>query len=373
MHEVDVDRTIGAFYDALLEPGPAAAALEHVSRLFGASGVAYWHNDARTGAILSFCQRGYDDAAQAAYTAHFHAIDPGMAILAGGSAGQWLTGPDVLDPKHPGNAEYVHDFCGPNDIRWVGGGRVEQNAEFVSFMTLQRPHGRGSFDEHQAALFGRLAPHLRRHALLERRMARLEQRADGLEAVAGRLAHTLLVVDDRLVIHYCNRAGEQQAGGMVMANSTFLGRRSLSPAEYARLTRAVGDAVALPDGMRRGAVLRLSPCGRGPVTVAVVPLSPAHRWLTHWQLPMAMILIESEPKPAPDERVARLHGLTPAELSVVRGLAAGKTLREVAQAREVAEETVRSHVKSVMSKLQVRRQAEVVRWAQAFAAFDLEP
>ena len=58
-------------------------------------------------------------------------------------------------------------------------------------------------------------------------------------------------------------------------------------------------------------------------------------------------------------------GLTTAEAEVVRALAEGHSLREIADQSHRAVTTVRWHIKQVKAKLGVSRQVELVRLALA--------
>lgn len=57
-------------------------------------------------------------------------------------------------------------------------------------------------------------------------------------------------------------------------------------------------------------------------------------------------------------RVSTLDGLTPREEEVLRHLAAGESNRSIAAALGVSEETVKTHVASVLSKLRVENRAQ---------------
>ena len=62
------------------------------------------------------------------------------------------------------------------------------------------------------------------------------------------------------------------------------------------------------------------------------------------------------------------YGLTPAEADVAAALAEGCTVSEIAATTGRKESTVRWHVKNLHSKLDVHRQADVVRLVLLSAA-----
>jgi DNA-binding CsgD family transcriptional regulator len=57
---------------------------------------------------------------------------------------------------------------------------------------------------------------------------------------------------------------------------------------------------------------------------------------------------------------SRRAELTPRELSVLRHLSMGDSFKEVAQALELGEETIRTHLKKVQAKLGVRNRTHAV-------------
>lgn len=65
-----------------------------------------------------------------------------------------------------------------------------------------------------------------------------------------------------------------------------------------------------------------------------------------------------------EDRIQKLGGLTAAEVSVSILLLKGLSIKEISEAREVSQHTVRTQVKSIMSKLSVKRQAELVLMLQ---------
>ncbi|MDP3074187.1 helix-turn-helix transcriptional regulator [Bradyrhizobium sp.] len=68
-----------------------------------------------------------------------------------------------------------------------------------------------------------------------------------------------------------------------------------------------------------------------------------------------------------------LFDLTPAEARVARGLAAGKTVDDLAGDNGVSPNTVRVQVRGVLEKTGCRRQTEVVALLGGISALRLDP
>ncbi|MCR5880291.1 helix-turn-helix transcriptional regulator [Phenylobacterium sp. J367] len=62
-----------------------------------------------------------------------------------------------------------------------------------------------------------------------------------------------------------------------------------------------------------------------------------------------------------EDRLREEHGLTPQESKIVLHLIDGGTVQSCAETLDVAESTIRSHLKSVFAKTGVRRQAQLSR------------
>jgi len=77
-----------------------------------------------------------------------------------------------------------------------------------------------------------------------------------------------------------------------------------------------------------------------------------------------LILVANFKAPAdrPEYRLSSEYGLTKREVQVALAVAGGATVRTISESNDVSIHTVRSQLKTVMSKLGVRRQADVVRF-----------
>ncbi len=73
------------------------------------------------------------------------------------------------------------------------------------------------------------------------------------------------------------------------------------------------------------------------------------------------------------ELLREVFGLTPAECDIARGVIAGLPPERLAQARGRSEQTVRTQTKSVLRKLEVRNQAELIRMIAGLMQMDAAP
>jgi DNA-binding CsgD family transcriptional regulator len=76
---------------------------------------------------------------------------------------------------------------------------------------------------------------------------------------------------------------------------------------------------------------------------------------------VAVLIIDSEAQSEPDLAILReLFSLTPAEARVAGRLVLGLSVKEIAAEARISVETVRTHVKRILSKTSTDRQGELI-------------
>ncbi|MGA0605162.1 helix-turn-helix transcriptional regulator [Phenylobacterium sp. VNQ135] len=194
-----------------------------------------------------------------------------------------------------------------------------------------------------------------------------------LASVIGQAARTQFTVEAeaiRLAIAMLRRAGLQplvcgpdgallhEGGPQVLRDGPLRvanGRVCAAPADEAALRAALRDAVVLG----RDHVLLLGRDSEAPAVVDVLPaLTGAARALR----PHALVLLRGRTTDARERApiLKQLYGLTTAEASVALAVTQGTPLGEIAVRRGVAASTVRAQVKTILAKVGVGRQVELV-------------
>jgi DNA-binding CsgD family transcriptional regulator len=92
----------------------------------------------------------------------------------------------------------------------------------------------------------------------------------------------------------------------------------------------------------------------------VVPIRGAAREIFFRCAAMLMLTQVTRPEAPSVDLIRSLFDLTPAEARVARGLAAGQTVKGIAAESGTSTNTVRSHVKVVLTKVGYSRQSDVV-------------
>ena len=133
--------------------------------------------------------------------------------------------------------------------------------------------------------------------------------------------------------------------------------------EHAELQRVL--APALPSGgrTRAGGLVRVN--RQHSVVRLVLIVSPVNHEVTQPHPgPMSALVLLVDPPSHRDidaGRVGAILGLTPAESQIAAMLTGGMTIRDIASASGRSVTTVKWHVQRVFAKLDVSRQADLVR------------
>lgn len=167
------------------------------------------------------------------------------------------------------------------------------------------------------------------------------------------LAVGVLLLDRSRRLRYANRAAAAILRGRGKLWLDDAGHLQLRPP---RLAADLARLMAQPpgSGAERGArVLTLGETGAAaPLTIVVAGSDGADGTIT-------LMLIDGQPAVS-TEALARLYGLTPAEAAVLGKLVRGQSASEIASCHGVSISTVRSQLKTLLSKTGTRRQAALV-------------
>lgn len=136
--------------------------------------------------------------------------------------------------------------------------------------------------------------------------------------------------------------------------------------ENNELQRILTHALPPPGmpGISGTAIVR-RPAGRPPLVIQIHPLHSAGQ--ESQAQPVAALLLIVDPQSIAkidSALVGKVFGLTKAEASVAAQLSQGKNVCEIAASTHRTEDTIRTHVKRILSKLGLNRQAALVRWVR---------
>jgi DNA-binding NarL/FixJ family response regulator len=156
-----------------------------------------------------------------------------------------------------------------------------------------------------------------------------------------------------------NRAAEhvlRRDDGLTVRQGKLCAQRVF---DHEKLVRAISVAA---NGKAPAAVGRMLVGRRGGRAAYILTVAPLGVELAVYERPLAMILVADPDAPTPSERdLTEFFGLSPAESRLTAALLAGKTMHEIAAQSGVQITTVRTQLSSVLRKVGVSRQAELIR------------
>jgi DNA-binding CsgD family transcriptional regulator/PAS domain-containing protein len=228
---------------------------------------------------------------------------------------------------------------------------------------LGRGQAHGPFDGAERRQFDALAVHLGRAMRTHRALARTNGAARGFQAALDRLERGVALVDRDLKIAYANPALEHllEAGVGVSRN---LGRLRLSAPGAQRALEAAAHRLTDPRGIYQGRTVE-APGSDGQVRYTLT-LAPALGDATSALAPTARIIVFVADRTRgfldpPVEELQLRFALSPAEARIAALAARARRPAQIADALGLSENTVKTHLKSVYEKLDVRSLAELVR------------
>ena len=260
----------------------------------------------------------------------------------------FLTDLDLLTPDEL-DREPLHR------VGWAAASAIPiPTGERVTFAFTRRME-RGPVERNVVQRLDQLRPHLARSALLSARLG-LERARVASETLAA-IGLPALVLNEQGKVLAANHLIEAMTG---YVHWRAQDRVSLSDRAADRLLR---DAVGTID-LAGGAGVRSFPVRDADADVMmvahVVPIRLSARDVFVRCAAVLVLTPVALPQAPPVELVQSLFDLTPAEARVARGLAAGKTVDDIAADGGTSANTIRTHVRGVLAKTGCGRQVEVV-------------
>jgi DNA-binding CsgD family transcriptional regulator len=168
----------------------------------------------------------------------------------------------------------------------------------------------------------------------------------------------VIVTDNTGLVIETNRAAEaivQLGDGLLIREGSLSARRVF---ETARVAKLIAAATEEPSRAADGRMVIGRGDGLPPYVLAVMPLDAA----PVDDKRLAMIIIVDPARYVPTEKdLADLFGLSSAEARVAAALMTGKSLASIGATAGVQITTVRTQLRSILRKVGVKRQCDLVR------------
>ncbi len=351
---------IAGFYEAAFDGTRFPAVLRDFGAFVDGIGAVLmlWDKQAQRPALLATAGHTGADAPEA-YRRHYGALDPFRPVIAGLPTDTWTTSTAHFDDRFVAHDVFFNEYLLPRGIRYMASARVVAGPRFDAFLGVHRAPRQTPFSSDEVARLGHVGRHLGRavRAFLELSDARLAHQA--ATAVANHSATPALLVDAGARVLFANPAAEA-----LLARAPSLGTRGGSvvaarDADDRRLQRLIDTAVTAGAG---GEMLIRQDAAQS-IGVLVIPAGPLPTLYDLAPVPAALVLLDDWARRATPSTygLGLRFGLTDSEAALARGLIDGKRLSEIAAARHVSVETVRTQLRSLFRKTGATRQADLLR------------
>ena len=306
------------------------------------------------------CGAGYDPKTIEEYVTHYHAMNPYLPIIDTLQSDQvahvrdyvsrdWLLSQPFYHEWLKPAGDFIHGVTMP--IRSNGTGRLLR-------LTYDIPSSRADAEGVAAEFLGRTKTHFRRAFEVA---GRLHQNGEALrlgQSLLDKIAGPAFIVD----------ASAKIMGMNARALNLLRDGRVTRPAAGDRLSFSVARAENLFQQLLQAAttITQVSAPSGFLVDIAgvqspviVLPLPSGTPGLAGRRLALVQIG-RPEPVVPSSDLLRSLYNLTRAEAVVVQRVVAGEAIKEIAEANDNSQSTVRNQLQSAMQKLGVHRQAELV-------------
>lgn len=352
-------------YGAAVNDHDWTESLDAISALFGAVSSVYEVIENTTkrpisldvGTGLKSFEPGPD------YLEYYGSISPRVRHSFGKPAGHISFDRMILTETEMDRNEFYTDCIQPVGLRYFIAAQVLVSDHHQAVIAAQRSQKQGHIEDHEIALMKRLLPHLQQASDLKFRLAdsRIGDHLpiEGLEQIDD---GCLLIEGSGRVLHLNARANEIvfSSDGVSVTEGNISFDDKIAGRTYRRIISDLMlnnvDTVGRDFSVHR-------PSGNRPFLVSVRPLPPENGFSPYRWSAAAIVFIRDPMSfgRLNTDLLRQSYRLTDIELEIATALDRGAEVKEIAQAREVSLATVRTQLYSLMSKLKVRRQTELIR------------
>jgi DNA-binding CsgD family transcriptional regulator/GAF domain-containing protein len=357
---------VEAIYDSAPDPARWPNALQKIAECFGDLGaVILWQRD--DGGFGTVVSPGLASAQEDYEQGGWHLRDT-RAIRAV-ERSLWLQR-DAMTERHFITEEemavdpFYVDFLARHGLRWCIGVGIAPDPRISVGLAIQRLADKPPYSDAELALANSLARHVERALRLGIRVINAETQSREIGETLSRVGIGIFVIDSLGRVVFRNRAGDTLIGGALqIVNGRLVA--SFAP-QRETLERALtlvrgSDAEQLLEPPRPILVSQRQTAR--PLVLYLLPIRPSQNqsgaeFLVHARA--IVLAIDAGPnEPADPTLVRDVLGLTLGEARVAALVGSGLSPRDTARRLGISEETTRTALKRIFSKVGVSRQSEL--------------
>lgn len=231
--------------------------------------------------------------------------------------------------------------------------------EEILTLTLHRTLDRDFYNDEESAVFQRIGTRLAASARIARAMS--SSKVAGMTEAFQTAGIPAVFFDRFCRVTTVTAAAERLFGPEIDVSSRMLVCHSHSAtcAIQNRMRAVIGERWLRPD--EPSDAVSISRDGGRPLRVVVQRLGGNLPDLFAHSVGVCLITDTRQKQEPNVKHLCTLFGLTATEGSIATMIAQGMSLREIAERKSISYETVRTHLRSIFSKTDTRRQAELAK------------
>jgi DNA-binding CsgD family transcriptional regulator/PAS domain-containing protein len=331
--------------------------------LVGLPGAAILHQDLTNEKYGFSATSNFDPEGVLLYEEHYGKIDEWRPRFLNKVEGELAFGDDLSAPDYLRKTEFYNDYLIKFDIKLfcaIPLLKRETSFELISFYESWHVKTRRAIDTDLIEL---MLPHLRSALSLRHSLRLATGKCKEFEDTLDLLTCGVILFDANGNCLFLNKEARRiivRGDGILLIRSRLCAK---APTESALLRAHIERALLTGAGKGTfgGGALLISRDSGKALQIVISPFSSEN--ILNGQRALAIGFI-SDPDmyPAqPKEILKMLYGLTQAECRLVNLLMQGLSLSEVGQLNGLTQNTLRSQLKSVFQKTDVRKQSELIR------------
>jgi DNA-binding CsgD family transcriptional regulator/PAS domain-containing protein len=293
---------------------------------------------------------------------HYLPMNPLFRISRSMTTGFIVANGDVIAPRDFAMTDFYNGWARPQGIGSPLTLVLDHAATFYCPLTLVRPDGKGEAASAHRKLLRTLSPHLTRAMKVHLKLEIADARLEAADAVFDNAALAVFLLDAKGRLVFCNRRAEAYLSDGAVLAAPAGGLKATDASQDLSLQHAIAKASA--GAASSGAEFTITGNDRRSLSVSITPVPPAGPTACYGKFRVCCAVIVADPdmrQASTISKLARIYGLTPAEMRVLEVMLTGTGAAQAADALGISVETTRTHLKRIFSKTRTTRQAELMR------------
>lgn len=339
------------FYEAAAIPAVWPEALDGLARMMGARG-AMITSPLHTSGVYS---PGLNGSVAAFFEGKWESRHTRTSAATRLGAAGFVCDQDILSFEEIRRSAYYNILAIPAEVPWFAACSLGEEGGPRVGLSLQRTARQGPFSAEEIARLNSIVPRLKHIRSTACRLAASENR--NLLGALGTFGDAVILLGLGGVELDCNAAAERLFGDG-LRRETGGGIGAEDPAARQRLRKLIDDVCA--DGLAPAQTVLASRRDGSVLKIQAAPVVGRARDLFGKARAFLTVSYEGSPFESDEAALRQRFQLTATEAKVAAQLVVGRSVVEIASAMGISPGGVRFHLKSILPKAGVHRQAEFV-------------